>query len=236
VYAEFARRNLSKPLRLAHRAAGRALIEGLAMAIAATAIPMSLQRLMASGGAPEAWACAIVLFVKTALAVMGVWRTVHATALCLGIRLRMNFDGLLTCRNPSELWWAWRGTLTNWLVQHVYAPLGGGRRHPARNIAAAFAVSFLWHAIGAVFFAQEFQWTFTAAVALWALINALGVIAHVLIGRRRTAAPPRPGRVRLGLEFVGMWAFGSLTPILLSFQGPAVAGLPDLLRLLLGLR
>ncbi|MDX2169666.1 MAG: MBOAT family O-acyltransferase [Deltaproteobacteria bacterium] len=235
VYAEFARRNLARPPRLEPRAAAASLAKGLAMLVASAAVPMSLPRLLASASAPEAWACAALFFVKIALAAMGAWRTVDATALCLGIRLRMNFAGLLTCRNPSELWWAWRGTLTNWLVQHVYAPLGAARHHQIRNILAAFAVSFAWHALGVPFLTPAFHWSFVAAIALWAALNALGVVLHVAAGRRRGTARP-PGRLRLASEIVAMWGFGALTPILLSYQGPAAAGLPDLLRLLLGVR
>jgi hypothetical protein len=42
--------------------------------------------------------------------------------------------------------------------------------------------------------------------------------------------------VRIAVSTVLMWALGSLTPILLSYQGLAAERLPSLLRLLLGLR
>lgn len=237
VYDEFARRNLVRPVALDQRAAGRSMARGVGLLVASAAVPMTLARIVASTSALEAWICAIIFFIKTACAAMGLWRTVDATALCLGIRLRMNFAGLLTCRNPSELWWAWRGTMTNWLVQYVYAPLGANRHHQSRNILAAFAVSLAWHALGVPFLVPNFRWVHVLPVALWAVLNGLGVVAHVNAQRRLRAAgaPARPGRLRLGLEIVGMWAFGSMTPILLSYQGPAVAGLPQLLRLLLGL-
>jgi D-alanyl-lipoteichoic acid acyltransferase DltB (MBOAT superfamily) len=169
---------------------------------------------------------------------MGVWRGVEATALLYGVRMRANFARLLSCRNPSELWWAWRGTLTNWLVQHVYAPLGASRRHQSLNILAAFAVSFIWHAMGVPFITPGFRLIHVAPVALWASVNALAVVAHVRLSRAASpnvaAAVPAP--VRIAASTILMWALGSLTPILLSYQGAAVERLPSLLRLLLGLR
>jgi hypothetical protein len=208
------------------------------MLTASRLLPVTLERVEASASALEAWAFCIALFVRTALAVMGAWRVVGAVALFYGVQLRANFTGLLGCRNPTELWWSWRSTLTNWLVQHVYAPLGGNRRHQSRNIAAAFLVSFVWHVIGIPFLVLDFRPVHVAAVALWAAINGVAVIAHVnLAGRLLVRGPePVPMRVRTGIATVLTWALGSMTPILLSYQGPAVVRLPHLLRLLVGLR
>lgn len=237
VYAEFARRNLDRPPRLQHRRAARRLVEGVLLVAAAMLLPVTVERVAASAGPGEAWALAIVLFVKTALVVMGWWRGVDATALLYGVQLRANFAGLLSCRNPTELWWSWRGTLTNWLVQHVYAPLGANRRHQSLNIAAAFAVSFLWHALGVPFVMPDFRVAGLVAVAVWAGVNGAAVIAHVQATRWGLHAPAViPGWMRTGVATVLTWALGALTPILLSYQGAAAAGLPRVLGVLIGLR
>ena len=237
VHSEFARRNLDRAPTVQHARAARRVIEGILMLTASHLIPVTLERLEASATVLEAWACAIAFFVRTALAVRGAWRVVAAAALFYGVQLRANFAGLLGCRNPTELWWSWRSTLTNWLVQHVYAPLGGNRRHQSRNIAAAFLVSFVWHVIGIPFLVPDFRPAHVVAVALWAAINGIAVIAHVnLAGRLLVRGPePVPLRVRTGIATVLTWALGAMTPILLSYQGPAVARLPRLLRLLVGL-
>jgi hypothetical protein len=228
VYSEFSRRNLVRdgapdPRRALRRVAAGALQTWLALAI-----PVSVDGVLAAGGPLLAWPMAIVLFVRTALAVMGGWALLEGIALFYGVQLRANFRGLLGCQNPSELWWAWRGTLTNWLVQHVYAPLGA-RRHAVRNIAAAFAVSFLWHIVGLPFVRGDFALVQMLPVALWAAINGLGVILHVTL-------PPMPdgGTAGRAIRTVLMWALGALTPILLHFQGPAFDRFRDVFPALLG--
>ncbi|MFI5010664.1 MAG: MBOAT family O-acyltransferase [Solirubrobacterales bacterium] len=238
VYDEFARRNLARPPALHHRRAARRIIEGVLLISAAMLVPVTLARIETSTTAPEAWACSIAFFVRTALGAMGAWRLLDGTALLYGVQLRANFAGLLSCRNPSELWWSWRGTFTNWLVQYVYAPLGASRRHQSVNIAAAFAVSLLWHVLGVPFLTPNFRPEYATAVALWAGVNAAAVLVHVNVTRTGALRAPSivPLWVRTAVATGLVWALGSLTPILLHYQGPAAAGLPHLLRLLLGVR
>jgi hypothetical protein len=237
VYPEFARRNLDRPPRLQHRRAARRIVEGVLLVAAAMLLPVTVEQVAASGGPGEAWALAIALFVRTALVLMGWWRGVDATATLYGVQMRANFAGLLSCRNPTELWWSWRGTLTNWLVQHVYAPLGANRRHQSLNIAAAFAVSFVWHALGVPFVMRDFRLAGLVAVAAWAGVNGAAVIGHIHATRWGLRAPAViPGWVRTGVATVLTWALGALTPILLAYQGAAAADLLRVLSVLLGLR
>lgn len=237
VFDEFSRRNLARRPPLDHIAATRRLAEGVLLVATSHLVPVSLESVEQSASAPVAWGFAVLFFVRIALTVTGIWRSVEVTALLYGVRLRANFAGLLTARNPSELWWAWRGTMTNWLVQHVYAPLGANRRHQRRNILAAFAVSFAWHALGVPFVSPEFRIVEVAAVGVWAGVNATAVVAHVTVSRTRlpAAAGPAPAWIRRLAATLSTWALGSLSPILLSYQGAAVERLPRLLRALLGL-
>jgi hypothetical protein len=237
VYDEFARRNFGRRPALDHGASARRMFEGVLMLAASRLVPVSLADIEASPNPGLAWSLAIVFFVRTALAIMGIWRGTEGIALLYGVRLRRNFGGLLSCRNPSELWWAWRGTLTNWLVRHVYAPLGANRRHQSFNILAAFVVSFVWHAVGVPFIDPHFTMTGLGAVGLWAAINGCAVILYVRTSR--TARPRLIGAIPPSVRIVGAtvltWALGSLTPILLAYQGAAARDLPRLLRPLLGL-
>jgi hypothetical protein len=232
VYAEFSRRNLARPGAVDHGRAARRVALGALQAWVALRIPVSADTVLSSPGPALAWASAAVFFIRTALGVMGGWAMIDGAALFLGVQLRANFRGLLTCQNPSELWWAWRGTLTNWLVQHVYGPLGG-RRHLVRNLLAAFAVSFLWHALGVPFLTADFHLVQVTPVALWAGINAAAVLLHGLLSRTGPGTAP-PGWSGRAMRIVLMWWLGAMTPLLLSFQGDAVARFPALLRALLG--
>jgi alginate O-acetyltransferase complex protein AlgI len=66
----------------------------------------------------------------------------------LGIRLPENFNWPYLARNIQEFWQRWHISLTSWLRDYVYIPLGGSRHGWARRILsgmAAFALCGLWH-------------------------------------------------------------------------------------------
>ena len=166
---------------------------------------------------------------------MGFWAMLDASASFYGFRLRPNFDGILRARNPSELWRSWRGTLTNWLVCHVYAPLGGNRRHHSRNIAAAFAVSLVWHWGGVPFLSRDFRLAYLAPITLWAIINALAVIGHVQATRRHWVLLPdtTPSALRVAIHRFLTMCLGTLSVTLPYMQlGAQQALLPFIGRLL----
>ena len=66
----------------------------------------------------------------------------------LGIRSRKNFDCPYFARNIHEFWGRWHISLSSWLKDYVYIPLGGSRVSPLRrnlNLLATFLASGLWH-------------------------------------------------------------------------------------------
>jgi len=66
----------------------------------------------------------------------------------LGIRSRKNFDCPYFSRGIKEFWSRWHISLSSWLKDYVYIPLGGNRVSPMRrrwNVLATFLVSGLWH-------------------------------------------------------------------------------------------
>ena len=97
-------------------------------------------------------------------------------ALLLGFELPMNFLEPYLSRNPSEFWRRWHITLSRWLADYVYIPLGGNRRGSSRtylNLALTMLLGGLWH--GA-------NWTFV----IWGGLHGLLLIAHRLIRREGT--------------------------------------------------
>lgn len=77
-----------------------------------------------------------------------------------GIRFPCNFDSPYQAGNIAEFWRRWHMTLTRFLRDYVYFPLGGsrcGRWRHAGNLMATFGLSGLWHGAG---------WTFLAWGAL----------------------------------------------------------------------
>jgi len=66
----------------------------------------------------------------------------------LGIRLPENFNWPYAARNLQEFWTRWHISLSLWIRDYVYIPMGGGRRGwPRRilNALIAFGLCGLWH-------------------------------------------------------------------------------------------
>lgn len=67
---------------------------------------------------------------------------------CFGIELVNNFDHPYFSTSIKEFWRRWHISLSSWLRDYVYIPLGGNRHGKAMkfvNLTVTFAVSGLWH-------------------------------------------------------------------------------------------
>lgn len=86
-------------------------------------------------------------------------------ALLLGFRFPQNFDAPYAARSLQDFWRRWHMTLSRWLRDYLYIPLGGNRRGKARgyaNLAATMLLGGLWH--GAA-------WTFV----VWGALHGVGL-------------------------------------------------------------
>ncbi|MBO5158055.1 MAG: MBOAT family protein [Lachnospiraceae bacterium] len=66
----------------------------------------------------------------------------------LGIRTRENFAYPYFSRSIKEFWTRWHISLSGWLKDYIYIPLGGNRKGKVRknlNTLATFLVSGIWH-------------------------------------------------------------------------------------------
>lgn len=75
-------------------------------------------------------------------------------ALILGITLPYNFDSPYTSKSFKDFWQRWNLTLSSWLRDYIYIPLGGNRFSRLRtslNILVTFIVSGLWHGVALPF-------------------------------------------------------------------------------------
>lgn len=69
-------------------------------------------------------------------------------ALLLGFRFKPNFDAPFKSQNPTEFWRRWHISLSTWLRDYIYIPLGGNRRGRHRqhlNLMATMLIGGLWH-------------------------------------------------------------------------------------------
>jgi alginate O-acetyltransferase complex protein AlgI len=86
----------------------------------------------------------------------------------LGYRLPQNFDNPYLAGSFSEFWRRWHMSLSSWLRDYLYIPLGGNRRGALRTYANLFivmALGGLWH--GAA-------WKF----AVWGIWHGLALMAE----------------------------------------------------------
>jgi alginate O-acetyltransferase complex protein AlgI len=89
-------------------------------------------------------------------------------ALLLGYRFDQNFNQPYRAHSLQDFWRRWHMSLSQWLRDYLYKPLGGGKRGAlltARNIAIVMLLGGLWH--GAA-------WTFV----IWGAIHGVGLIAE----------------------------------------------------------
>lgn len=237
-FREFRERNLEGPAHFATTEAIRSIVVGtLALGIAIR-IDASMNRILETPGALAAWAEVVRLFVRSALAVTGLWALLEGGALLLGFRLRSNFRGVLVAESPSAFWHAWRGTMTRWLTLYIYLPLGGNRRNRTRNTAIAFAVSTAWHCAGTVMLQGErFAMAALAPVVTWGAISFAGVALHAAT-RSRFPAPARAPLATAALRAAkigGTWLYGSFTVTLLDLSLADPARFALFLRRITGL-
>ena len=99
------------------------------------------------------------------------------TALILGVRLPGNFRQPYLATSIADFWRRWHITLSHWLRDYIYIPLGGrrgGEGHTIRNVLVTMAIGGLWH--GA-------NWTFL----IWGVLHGIGVAASQLLQRHAPA-------------------------------------------------
>ena len=89
-------------------------------------------------------------------------------ALLLGFRFPQNFDAPYSATSITDFWRRWHMTLSRWLRDYVYIPLGGNRGSRLftyRNLMLTMLIGGRWHGAG---------WTFVA----WGAIHGTALVAE----------------------------------------------------------
>lgn len=93
----------------------------------------------------------------------------------MGIHLMDNFKAPYMSGSIREFWKRWHISLSSWLRDYVYIPLGGNRKGQIRkymNILLTFAVSGIWHGVGLQFL-------------IWGLLHGIDQVIGALLGPLR---------------------------------------------------
>lgn len=101
------------------------------------------------------------------------------SALLFGITLPQNFDAPYRATSLQGFWRRWHMTLSRFLRDYLYIPLGGNRHGPAVQLCALFAtmtLGGLWHGAGLTFIA-------------WGALHGIGLGFETLWRRSKLPTP-----------------------------------------------
>lgn len=149
------------------------------------------------------------------------------SARMFNIQLPLNFNSPYKALNIQDFWRRWHMTLSRWLRDYLYIPLGGSKFGEGRtyiNLFVTFLLGGLWHGAG---------WTFV----LWGAMHGLGTAVHKF-WQRFNLSMPRWCAWVLTFLFVNLaWVFFRATSFadaekvlsaMFSFQGYRLpAGIKD---------
>ena len=166
--------------------------------------------------APSAWLGAWLFTFQIYFDFSGYSDIAVGCAYLLGIRLPVNFRSPYISRSPREFWQRWHITLSNWIRDYVYIPLGGSRGGLVRQaIILVFVMSIagLWHGAG---------WNFIIWGAAWG-----GCIAIARIFSRLLSIPAIVTWPLLMVVVVSTWVL---------FRAPDIMFAIDYLTVMFGVR
>ena len=142
----------------------------------------------------EAWGGALAYTFQLYFDFSGYSDMAIGLSRLFGVRLPLNFNSPYKAASIIEFWRRWHMTLSRFLRDYLYFPLGGNRKGPARrylNLMVTMLLGGLWHGAG---------WTFVIWGALHGLYLAINHGWHHV---RRLLGHDLKHRTRLG-RFAGM--------------------------------
>ncbi|MDY3281729.1 MBOAT family O-acyltransferase [Dysosmobacter sp.] len=152
---------------------------------------------LADLSAPAAWLVILGYSLQLYFDFSGYCDIAAGAARLLGLRLPVNFDSPYRSTSVGGFWKRWHMTLTAFLRECVYFPLGGSRGgawRTCRNIFIVYLVSGWWHGAG---------WTFL----LWGALHGVAQVMERLAGDRLDRVP-RAVRWCVTFAFVNLaWVF-----------------------------
>lgn len=143
----------------------------------------------------EAWVALLAYALQIYFDFSGYSDMAIGLARMFGIRFPLNFNSPYQARDISDFWRRWNITLSGFLREYLYIPLGGNRRGEARRIAnlmITMLLGGLWH--GAA-------WRFV----LWGALHGAFLVVHGWFGRLGLRLPAALSRAVTLLCVVLAW-------------------------------
>ncbi len=118
----------------------------------------------------EAWATSFSYTFQLYFDFSGYADMAIGAALIFNIKLPINFNSPYKALNIQDFWRRWHMTLSRFLKEYVYIPLGGNRGGNLRtynNLLATFIIGGIWHGAG---------WTFI----FWGFLHGMAIVINRL--------------------------------------------------------
>jgi len=192
-------------------------------------------------GALDAWMGVLAFSGQIFFDFAGYSTCAIGAALCLGFVLPLNFRFPYAAIGFSDFWRRWHITLSAWLRDYLYIPLGGNRKGRLRtymNLMVTMLLGGLWH--GA-------NWTFV----VWGGLHGLYLWGEKFLTDRMETRPGlhkespiaavvEPIKAGIGLPATNKWAYALLTFILVNitwvfFRSPTFSGAGNMLQSMFGI-
>jgi alginate O-acetyltransferase complex protein AlgI len=125
-------------------------------------------------GLTGAWLAALGYSLQLYFDFSGYSDIAVGLALLLGFDFPQNFNSPFKAANISDFWRRWHMSLSGWLRDYLYIPLGGSRggtARSARNLAIVMLLGGLWHGAAATF-------------VVWGAIHGVLLAGHALLRAR----------------------------------------------------
>ncbi len=116
----------------------------------------------------EAWSTSLSYTFQLYYDFSGYTDMAIGIGLLFNIKLPMNFDSPYKALNIQEFWRRWHITLSRFLRDYIYIPLGGNRKGENRtylNLLITFLLGGMWHGAG---------WTFI----FWGFLHGIALVFH----------------------------------------------------------
>lgn len=118
--------------------------------------------------APDLWLASYLFAIQIYGDFSGYTDIARGVGRLLGVRLSVNFRQPYLSSSIADFWRRWHVSLSSWLRDYLYIPLGGnrtGRWHTYRNLMVTMLLGGLWH--GAA-------WHFV----LWGALHGISLAVH----------------------------------------------------------
>jgi len=116
----------------------------------------------------EAWATSLSYTFQLYFDFSGYTDMAIGAALLFNIKLPINFNSPYKATSIQDFWRRWHITLSRFLKEYVYIPIGGNRKGEFRtytNLFATFLLGGIWHGAG---------WTFV----FWGFLHGMALVIH----------------------------------------------------------